>query len=281
MDFRTRPSKHDKLPPPFYLTANSSQLIYCHTCGRIITPRRCQKSTSMPVKYCSDRCRRSKPGPIDRQIEDAFISLLQGNKKSYIEKYNVKEESKNNLDLETGLKKSGKRYQKKGEHRIIVWCSEIQALVFGHHFDRIKSKNSEISVTQINMEDWKSVDMENKNTELNPIQDDLSEVDKSEQGQKRAKERELVRRAARRGVVFGFTINDDNARTQGKGKKSTKPKRDREISKRSNNGEGMTRNESEEIVKKCEAVMTSDAIVVEPSFAKGDWGIRWREENSM
>lgn len=280
MDFRTRPSKNEKLPPPFYLTANSSNLIYCQTCGRIISSRRCHLSASMPVKYCSDRCRRSKPGPIDRQIEDAFISLLQGNKKKYIEKYNVKEGSTNDVDLEIGLKKSGKRHQKKGEQRIIVWCSEIQALVFGHQFDQAKRKKSAFAANKIEIKNWKSVDMENKFTEPNPIQDDLSEIERSLQGQRRAEEREMVRRAARRGVVFGFTINVDKARTQGNGKKFTKAKRNSEISNRSNDGEGITKDESEEIVKMCEAVMTSNAIVVEPSFARGDWGIRWREGNS-
>ncbi|RKF54678.1 hypothetical protein OnM2_095030 [Erysiphe neolycopersici] len=276
---KTRPSKRDKYPPPFYLTASSSKLIYCHTCGRIITSRKCHISTSAPVKYCSDRCRRCKPGPIDRQIEDAFISLLQGNKEIYIEKYDVKEESKNEIDIEIGLKKSGKRHQKKGEHRTIVWCSEIQALVFGHQFNQTKRKNSEFSVTQIDMENWKSDEMENKNIEPNPIRDDLSEVEKSEQGRQRAKEREMVRRAARRGVVFGFTIKNETARTHEKGKKFTKAKRDTGICDKSKNDEGVTRDESEEIVGMCEAVMTSDAIVVEPSFAKGDWGIRWREGN--
>jgi hypothetical protein len=58
------------------------------------------------------------------------------------------------------------------------------------------------------------------------------------EGQRVAEEKELVKRAARRGCVFGFAVRD---------------------------GE----------VKMCEAIMNGK--VVEPSFAKGDWGIRWRE----
>lgn len=66
--------------------------------------------------------------------------------------------------------------------------------------------------------------------------------EKRNQGQKRANERELVRCAARRGVVFGFPVNGQDGGEQW---------------------------------RKCEAVRQGQ--VVEPSFAKGDWAIRWRE----
>lgn len=65
---------------------------------------------------------------------------------------------------------------------------------------------------------------------------------KRREGQRKADEREMVRRAARRGVAFGFVVDND---------------------------EGEER-------KKCEAVMKG--VVVEASFAKGEWGIRWREK---
>jgi hypothetical protein len=64
-------------------------------------------------------------------------------------------------------------------------------------------------------------------------------LEKRLQGQRKVKEREMVRCAARRGVVFGFAVDEGEER------------------------------------KKCEALMQGK--VVEPSFAKGDWGIRWRE----
>ncbi len=63
---------------------------------------------------------------------------------------------------------------------------------------------------------------------------------KRREGQRRADEREMVRKAARRGCAFGFAV------------------------------------EGEEEKKKCEAVMKG--VVVEASFAKGEWGIRWREK---
>lgn len=59
-----------------------------------------------------------------------------------------------------------------------------------------------------------------------------------EWGMRKAKEREMVRRAARRGVAFGFEV--ERGRKRG-----------------------------------VEAVQ--GARVVESSFAKGEWGVRWRE----
>lgn len=66
-------------------------------------------------------------------------------------------------------------------------------------------------------------------------------------GRLRAANREKVRQAARRGVAFGFLV-------QGQGQ-----------------GEG----EGEERRKRVEAVQ--GGRVVEASFAKGEWGVRWRE----
>ena len=71
--------------------------------------------------------------------------------------------------------------------------------------------------------------------------------EKRREGQRIAEEREMVRRAARRGCAFGFVANG------GTEEKSEKSER-----------------------RMCEAVMKG--AVVEPSYAKGDWGIRWREK---
>ena len=59
-----------------------------------------------------------------------------------------------------------------------------------------------------------------------------------EWGMQKAKEREMVRRAARRGVAFGFGMEEGKRR-------------------------------------RVEAVQRGR--VVESSFAKGEWGVRWRE----
>ena len=89
-----------------------------------------------------------------------------------------------------------------------------------------------------------------------------------QEGMRRAEEREMVRRAARRAVVFGFRVasNDEEQANEGggsgrKGKKAH-PK------------EGDLENKLESM-RKCEALMNGS--VVEPSFAKGNWAIRWRE----
>ncbi|TVY26696.1 hypothetical protein LHYA1_G004147 [Lachnellula hyalina] len=75
------------------------------------------------------------------------------------------------------------------------------------------------------------------------VKERISETDdmlaKRREGQRKADERELVRCAARRGVAFGFLT-----------------------------GVGEER-------RLCEAVMQGK--VVESSFAKGEWGVRWRE----
>jgi hypothetical protein len=76
-------------------------------------------------------------------------------------------------------------------------------------------------------------------------------LEKRRQGQKRAREREMVRCAARRGVAFGFVSGEKCVNAAGEKTADLDKKR------------------------LCEAVMAGK--VVEPSFAKGDWSIRWRE----
>jgi len=77
------------------------------------------------------------------------------------------------------------------------------------------------------------------------IDEDAEMRAKRLEGQRRAEQREQVRRAARRGVAFGFLVGEDG----GVGQKGER--------------------------RKCEAVMRGK--VVEPSFAKGEWSIRWRD----
>jgi len=77
-------------------------------------------------------------------------------------------------------------------------------------------------------------------------------AEKRREGQRIADEKEMVKKAARRGCVFGFAFrNNDNTISTSK----------------------MVDVEGEK--RLCEAIM--NGTVVEPSFAKGDWGIRWRE----
>lgn len=205
--------------------------------------------------------------------------------------------SKNVHGNERGPKK-GKQKQRH-DHQLLVSCATVEALMFGDHFDPSKTsgrKKDRASRGTADAEAWTSIDMEDSRpttssahdpvgkeiidgdilarmsirsgTRIRPSQD-VSEVnggvggekgraervEESEEmlerrmeGQKKANQREMVRCAARRGVVFGFVLNNSD----------------------NDNGHEQRR--------KCEAVMQDK--VVEPSFAKGDWSIRWREDGA-
>ncbi|MEM6988303.1 MAG: DUF2256 and DUF3253 domain-containing protein [Pseudomonadota bacterium] len=49
----------------------------CARCGRVFSWRRKWASNWDRVRYCSDRCRRSKLSDIDRHIEATILNLLQ------------------------------------------------------------------------------------------------------------------------------------------------------------------------------------------------------------
>ena len=88
-------------------------------------------------------------------------------------------------------------------------------------------------------------------------------LQKRREGQRIAEEKEMVKSAARRLVVFGIE-REDGARDskEGKGGKKKDAREGKESDRRM-----------------CEAFMNN--AVVEPSYAKGDWGIRWREGHSL
>lgn len=273
------------------------------------------KKQNNEIKYCSDRCRSRKPGPIDRKIEKTITALLNDEKDSGIEKT------------------AAKTRAVKGDPRLIITCDEIEEIVFGSRFDPEKThgrrKNRKPRAIPEKDGEWKSVDMvsesdsESENDreeeeEQQPMHDDRDSIhydtdgsvpsidggvrirppqDQSEvnfsvggergrqekieesaddlerrrQGAKRAEEREMVRRAARRGVVFGFEVpraepphNKKPGKTKGKNSKR---------------GDGME-DEVEAVsstteIRKAEAIMAG--MVVEPSYAKGNWSIRWRQ----
>ena len=94
-------------------------------------------------------------------------------------------------------------------------------------------------------------------------------------GQRRAHEREIVRRAGRRGVVFGFTTSADDEPVCKEISVAGKPPRGRNQKRAVEETEGDGGGTQTESRRRCEAVI--DGIVVEPSFAKGEWGVRWRE----
>lgn len=341
MNFTGRPPRDTKFPPPFYLIFKSSSCIYCHTCGRIINSRQIHQSKthSSVIKYCSERCRRNKPGPLDRLVEDAFAALLNDKRETFVKNYGADvsygKEERGRKEIE----KSSKQKKRTGDQRIIVWCSEVQALVFGHNMNQIKHNNEEKSpdsTNLINKNERKNqrlrqeynlettsqtelhVNLENLNiheqmsshetlyhncvTNINhhsqtsdTLADNCCDIEQQEEelvtqkenmiqkrnrGQKIAQEREIVRRAARRAVIFGLADKDICASEEIKNAKQGRHKRKNTniLEHKDENNSGLERLTG--ITRLCEAVMTEAAIVVEPSFAKGDWGIRWRLQPS-
>ncbi|KEQ58492.1 uncharacterized protein M437DRAFT_59017 [Aureobasidium melanogenum CBS 110374] len=273
MDSWSRPKKNAATPPPLYLT--SSEVRYCHVCGRVIGSRKSNtaKSAATEVKFCSDRCKRHKLRSVDKRIEAAFAALLDGQDASQF---------------------AAKQQKVKGDPRILVSCSEVETLIFGSREDPEKTFGRKKNRARRGFADddvWKSVDMVDSDTDTGTAEtvsadEDTTEtgggdtdadvvklkgrvrppqsesevngsiggekgwaerihetpemLQKRREGQRRAEEKEMVKCAARRAVVFGL----ESSRQEGK--------------------------------RMCEAVM--HGAVVEPSYAKGDWFIRWREE---
>ncbi len=242
--------------------------------------RKSTKAKTSTVKYCSDRCRNRKPGPRDKRIERTITSLL-------------------NSEEDSGIEKTGAESRKiKGDKRVIVTMDEIEEVAF----DRPKDPEKVYGRTKDRRKrgvpekgEWQSVDMETSEDDVNEEQNDAtfrqvkgdhvrpsqleSEVNFSvggergkqekieedeamkqrrDEGQRLAEEREMVRRAARRGIVFGFVVPAGGGEMKaGQGGQA--------------DGGGVEIG----VRRKCEALMNGN--VVEPSYAKGNWSVRWRD----
>ena len=191
-------------------------------------PRKSHATLTTPQKYCSDRCRRERPRPApstEKDIERAFVRLLGG-----------------------------------GEERRIVKCEEVERVIFTKTRTDDGSCSEEVELSNADgLEEDGCSDVEEEagddgddggvrlpsnmeppaaiTTTMKPKSDKVPHRTPREWGMQKAKEREMVRRAARRGVAFGF--------------------------------------EMEEGRRSVEAVQSGR--VVESSFAKGEWGVRWRD----
>lgn len=91
------------------------------------------------------------------------------------------------------------------------------------------------------------------------------------EGQKKAEEREAVRCAARRLCAFGIAVSeDDRQKDKANGGATRKQKKAALVDP--------TRTTSEHVAtrRKCEAVL-NEGTIADASFAKGEWGVRWRE----
>jgi hypothetical protein len=246
-----------------------------------------KKESSHPVKYCSDRCRHRKVGPVDKKIEQTIAAIL-------------------NDEEDSGVDQTGARDRVvKGDRRLIVTMDEIEEIMFGSRFDPEKvygrRKNRKSRVIGPGQDEWRSVDMETSSelsseddedeggtairekagpkvrppqtqSQINfsvggergraeKIEESAADAEKRLEGQKRAEEKEMVRRAARRAVVFGLETD----------RSVFEPKPGTKKAKRQQVDEG----DEEPFRRKAEALMQGS--VVEPSYAKGNWSIRWRE----
>ncbi|KAK6074078.1 hypothetical protein SCUP234_08405 [Seiridium cupressi] len=304
MDSWSRPSKSQATPAPYYLLPGGENTPYCHSCGRVIGQRKTNAAATAKTeaKYCSARCRNQKPGKLDREIESAFVKLLEGEESVMTSDGNAKPGK-----IASKKDKAGKKI--KGDQRILVPCSAVEHLVFGKRGDGTDAEDGHSTRSgtpepETEHEEHSSAVPGNKTqtgqddptpqevmaaladgdknqvdgdvlarmsirsgTRIRPpqhvsevngsvggekgraerIEENEEMLEKRRQGQKRAKEKEMVKCAARRGVVFGFNAGA-----------ATGEKKDRASE------QGL-----------CEAVMNGK--VVEPSFAKGDWSVRWRE----
>ena len=206
----------------FYLVPH----IYPYCSNATQAPRKSHTRQSTPQKYCSDRCRRERPrsaSSAEDDIERAFVRLL-GNY---------------------------------GERRVVK-CEEVESVVFTKtEPDGLHSKEGELPASdRLGVGDQSDGEEEADDDDgggvrlpssMEPPAVESSKKSMSEGrprptakkwGMQKAKEREMVRRAARRGVAFGFEIEEGNRRS-------------------------------------VEAVQRGR--VVECSFAKGEWGVRWRD----
>jgi hypothetical protein len=221
-------------------------------------------------KYCSSKCKSHKPGLQDRRLEDAFVQLLIGERAFEGEAI-----------PESILAKRTKPH--KGEPRIVVPCSVVEELIFGSRQDPTKTSGRKRNRASrvIGEEDSDLEDHSNElvqfttqgfagkvrppqhMTDINGgIGGEKGRAEKGEETEEAAarrkeglrvtEEKERVKRAARRGVVFGFVV---------------------EVAKETRVEDKL--DGGNQVRRKCEAVMNGK--VVEPSFAKGEWGIRWRE----
>ncbi|KAK5021300.1 hypothetical protein LTS07_011139 [Exophiala sideris] len=285
MDSWSRPGKRSAVPPPFYLTQGENAA-YCQSCGRVMNSRKVQKDQNKVIKYCSDGCRHHRPGPLDRKVERRIVALL-------------------NDEPESGIEKTAAKSKLvKGDRRAVVTMDEIEEIMFGSKADETKAEDTDsVGSAAAGLSDTSDVEStianpnhqasapdnagEPKSRDTSPglavsdtndsLDDEtghvgppLSESEKlkrMQEGNRRVEHREMVRKAARRLIVFGFLQKAPQGRDKG-------PKRSE---KRSNKaGKPVVDESTGPHLRKCEALMNGS--VVEPSYAKGNWAIRWREE---
>ncbi|SLM39528.1 hypothetical protein LPUS_10088 [Lasallia pustulata] len=266
MDSWSRPSKHAVIPPPLYLLPGGEATPYCHSCGRVIDSRKSQTSKSKTVvKYCSERCKHNKPGGIDRQIEDTFVALLNGNEPPQLS---------TSADPEAVPKppKPPPKKKGKGDPRVTITCSTVEVLVFGsrHHPDKVFGRKKNRARRGVaDEEEWKSVDMEPGAPSAEPDTGDTASEGSPRQSEELPRGSDGGDNGARPSALFGAG-------------KVRPPQSEWDVNGSVGGEKGWaerTEESEETIAKRKEGDMWAHRreMVVEASFAKGEWGIRWRE----
>ena len=249
-------------------------------------------------------------------VEKALVALLEGRTPPPPYRSTGLLDGEIDKSLPTPLAVSTTR--KKGESRALLPLSILEEAVFGSRSDPERSYGRRRNRAFRGVREdgqWRSVDMEDDSDDgigarPEPIStwdeaedfegDDLEieggvklergnwdeedeemgsgEVETPEMaakrraGQKKAEEREFIRCVVRRAVVFGIEV--EGWKEVGGGAESIK---------KGKKGKGRNAEEDQEVSesevkprRKCEAIMSGQ--IVEPSFAKGDWSVRWRDE---
>ncbi|KXT01754.1 hypothetical protein AC578_2730 [Pseudocercospora eumusae] len=305
MDSWSRPSANSKVPAPLYLS--NEDVPYCRTCGRVMNSKKATK-TSNEIKYCSDRCRSRKPGALDRRIESTIASMLNNEAGSGIEKTAAKTKlvkgdprlivtmdeieevifgSRFDPEKVYGRRKNRKSRAiplKNGEWKSVDMESETDDETNPERED----ENDHVSAAEetdgsiASIPSLPSVDggvrirPPQEESEINfaagggergrheKIEETRDDLQKRREGAKKAEEREMVRRAARRIIIFGVEVP----------KRETYEKKPTKSKAKGKHAEGDVDDSNTEI-RKAEALMAG--MVVEPSFAKGNWAVRWRD----
>lgn len=56
--------------------ARQPEVKRCATCGRLFTWRSRWRQHWSEIRYCGERCRRSRPRAVDRRLEESILTLL-------------------------------------------------------------------------------------------------------------------------------------------------------------------------------------------------------------
>jgi len=137
----------------------------------------------------------------------------------------------------------------------IVLCGEVEVQVFGHpHTEHMGGEKSAPCSESVDGGTFSGDEDEGNEGGVAVAVREVGNggekgLTPQEMGRRRAEEREKVRQAARRGVVFGFVVGEARGGEDG--------------------------GEEGRECRRVEAVQ--GGRVVEASFAKGEWGIRWRD----